>query len=96
MLVIACGGRGIAMANEALKALGETHAPYSEIPETFEALRVEGDRSLAIIAAELVENALETLLEEGWHRVNRTSAIENSSAPVGTFTTRPRIALRLV
>jgi hypothetical protein len=68
MLVIACGSRGIAMANEALKALGETHARYTEIPETFEALRAEGDRSLAIIAAALVENALETLLEEGWHR----------------------------
>ena len=93
MLVIAYGSRGIAMAKEALKALGETHARYSEITETFEALRVEGDRSLAIMAAALVENALETL---AGIRVNRTSAIENSSAPVGTFTIRPRIALRLV
>jgi hypothetical protein len=68
MVLIVCGSWGIAMANEALKALINKYAQYTEIPENFEALRVEGDRTLAIIAAVLVENALENLLEEGWHR----------------------------
>jgi hypothetical protein len=56
------------MAYDALRALKNITPNYGEIAENFEALKDEEDRALAIVAAALVEDAVESLLEEGWYR----------------------------
>jgi hypothetical protein len=86
---------GIAMSFEDLKALTSQFAQFTEIPETFEALRVEGDRALAIIAAVLLENALESFLEDGWDRTESYVGNRKFVDPSGNFDKKIKDAFAL-
>jgi uncharacterized protein DUF4145 len=86
-------------AFSALRALSKEAPGNWSILENFEALQRASDRSLAIVAAAMVEDALESLLTEGWHRRRgRDLRGHKLTGPTGTFAqkTKDCFALGLI